>query len=115
MLDYDTREGSFMRRSACTFLAGISLVATSTAIEAASLDDCLKSDAFNAIDATYEICTQVVQDGSLTDTEIARALTQRANALHFGNRPAMAIEDTSKALSLDPNFAQAYLRRAWAQ
>src|SRR6185312_14936787 len=83
-------------------------LASAAALHAEPLNNCAQSsDPFLAIEG----CSQLTEAAGINDEQLALAFNNRANAYGAIGQRDRAIADYSRAIALDPNYANAYHNR----
>src|ERR1700686_1871205 len=94
-------------------IIGLFLFATVTARAQTDIDIC-GGAAHASLDQAITSCTQLIQSGTLSQSNLASAYNNRGNAYHAKGQDDLAIADYTQALRIDPNYAYAYFGRGYA-
>jgi len=93
------------------FLAGAGPIAVAAQ---PSPDACFSTDAGTSLDIRIDSCTSDIQAGGLSQDRLSIALQNRGTAYIAKGDPDRAIQDYDRAISIDPNYANAFNGRGVA-
>jgi tetratricopeptide (TPR) repeat protein len=74
---------------------------------------CLVADHHRNPSDDYETCNRALRRIDLSKPDRAKLLASRGESAYFANRMDLAITDLDEAITLDPDYGHAYLRRGW--
>jgi tetratricopeptide (TPR) repeat protein len=76
---------------------------------------CKSIDRYHYSLEAFEICNRALNDMNLTKPIRAELLFARAEAAYYLGKFGLALTGYNEAIALNPNFTEAYLRRAWTR
>ena len=107
-----------MLKSPILFLAVVVANLLTGAPVFAAIDDvqaCKTSDHYHDLDADYATCDRALKQQGLSKEDRAKLLVGRGEAAYFFGRMDLSIADLDEAITLNPNYGEAYLRRGWTR